>query len=123
MLRSGAEAGASSFTGADMKRNLGLFAAAAATFFAACTCAAASSAAQQKISSVQYLVGTWNCAHTVGAFSGTYTTTYAKALGDVWLKQTYDFPPEQTAAIERLCTPNTSWGMTRDGRPGCASAS
>ena len=72
----------------------------AATFFAACTCAAASSAAQQKISSVQYLVGTWNCAHTVGAFSGTYTTTYAKALGDVWLKQTYDFPPEQTAAIE-----------------------
>ena len=47
-----------------MKQNLGLLAAAAATFFAACTCAAASSAAQQKISSVQYLVGTWNCAMT-----------------------------------------------------------
>ncbi|TMH20358.1 MAG: hypothetical protein E6H64_10800 [Betaproteobacteria bacterium] len=27
-------------------------------------------------------------------------TTYAKALGDLWLKQTYDFPPEQTAKSE-----------------------
>src|SRR6266705_4557954 len=97
MLRSGADAGASSFTAAVMKRTLGLFVATAATFFAACTCAPASPAAQQKIASVQYLIGTWNCAHTVGTFSGTYTTTYAKALGDLWLKQTYDFPPAQTA--------------------------
>src|SRR5437868_1441860 len=98
MLRSGA--GVSSSTGADMKQNLVLVAAAAATFFAACTCAAASSAAQQKISSVQYLVGTWNCGHTVGTFSGIYTTTYAKVLGDLWLKQTYDFPPKESAKIE-----------------------
>ena len=61
-----------------MKRNQDLFAAVAATFFAASTCADASPAAQQKIASVQYLVGTWNCSHTVGTFAGTYTTTYAK---------------------------------------------
>jgi hypothetical protein len=83
-----------------MKPNLGLFTVIAATFFAAFTCADASPAAQKKIASVQYLVGTWNCAHTVGTFSGTYTTTYAKALADLWLKQTYDFPPKQTAEIE-----------------------
>lgn len=53
--------------------------------------------AQQKIQSVDYLVGTWNCTHTVGTFSGTYTTTFSKVLGDLWLKQTYDFPPRKTA--------------------------
>ena len=26
----------------------------------------------EAMQSVQYLVGTWNCAHTVGDFSGTY---------------------------------------------------
>ena len=83
-----------------MRRNLDLFAAVAATFFAARAWVDAAPAAQQKIASVQYLVGTWNCAHTVGTFSGTYTTTYAKALGDLWLKQTYDFPPTQTAESE-----------------------
>jgi hypothetical protein len=48
---------------------------------------------QEKISSLDYLVGTWSCGHTVGTFSGQYTTTYAKVLGGRWLKQTYDFPP------------------------------
>jgi len=52
-------------------------------------------AAQQKMASVDYLVGTWSCAHTVGTFSGKYTTTYTKVLGNLWLKQTYDFPPKQ----------------------------
>jgi len=66
----------------------------AAGFFVA-TCAWADSVAQQKIASVEYLVGTWNCAHTVGASSGTYKTTYAKTLGGLWLRQTYDFPPKQ----------------------------
>ncbi|HMK23681.1 MAG TPA: hypothetical protein VK466_15225 [Terriglobales bacterium] len=46
-----------------------------------------------KIASAEYLVGTWDCAHTVGTFSGTYKTTYTKVLADQWLKQTYDFPP------------------------------
>src|SRR5262249_14104420 len=53
--------------------------------------------AKQKLASVQYRVGTWQCAHTVGAFSGTYRTTYTNALGGLWLKQTYDFPPTDSA--------------------------
>ena len=81
-----------------MKRMLGLSAAVAASIFAASAWADAPTAAQQKIASMQYLVGTWNCAHTVGNFSGTYTTTYSKVVGDLWLKQTYDFPPEQMSA-------------------------
>jgi hypothetical protein len=97
-----------------MRRNLDLFAALAATFFAASTCADASPAAQQKIASVQYLVGTWNCAHTVGTFSGTYTTTYSKAFGDLWLKQTYDFPPKQTAGSEPAV--HAEYFMGYDGR-------
>jgi hypothetical protein len=40
-------------------------------------------------------VGTWTCAHTVGNDSGTYRTTYAKTLGNLWLRQTYKFPPKQ----------------------------
>jgi hypothetical protein len=51
--------------------------------------------AQQKMASVDYLVGTWSCDHTVGTFSGKYKTTYTKVLGNLWLKQTYDFPPQQ----------------------------
>ncbi len=97
-----------------MKRNLGLFATVAATFFSASACADASPAAQQKLASVQYLVGTWNCAHTVGTFSGTYTTTYAKALGDLWLKQTYDFPARQRAQPEPAV--HGEWLMGYDER-------
>jgi hypothetical protein len=48
-----------------------------------------------------FLVGTWNCAHTVGDFSGTYTTTYSATLGNRWIKQIYEFPPaEGRLAIE-----------------------
>jgi hypothetical protein len=83
-----------------MKRNLGLLAAVAAMFLAASSYAYAAPTAQQKLASVQYLVGTWNCAHTVGTFSGTYTTTYANALGNLWLKQTYDFPAKQMKEAE-----------------------
>ena len=45
-----------------------------------------------QLQSAEFLVGSWSCKHTVGDFSGTYTTTYASTLGDRWLKQTYDFP-------------------------------
>ena len=69
-----------------MKRNLAWL---AAMFLS-------TSAQAEKMAAAQYLVGTWKCAHTVGTFSGTYTTTYAKVLGDLWLKQTYDFPATQT---------------------------
>jgi hypothetical protein len=52
--------------------------------------------ARDKIAAVHYLVGTWSCAHTVGTFSGTYTTTYTNVLGSLWLKQTYDFPADKS---------------------------
>ena len=69
----------------------------AAALFAT-TCAWAESALQQKMVSVEYLVGTWTCAHTVGSTSGTYKTSYAKILGGHWLRQTYEFPPGQFGA-------------------------
>lgn len=53
------------------------------------------STAREKMATVDYLVGTWSCTHTVGGFSGKYTTKYTLALGDLWLRQTYDFPPGQ----------------------------
>jgi hypothetical protein len=84
-----------------MKRNLGLLAAVAAMCLAAPFYAYAAPTARQKIASVQYLVGTWSCAHTVGTFSGTYTTTYANALDNLWLKQTYDFPAKQMGENEQ----------------------
>jgi hypothetical protein len=49
--------------------------------------------AKEKMATVEYLVGSWSCGHTVGTFSGKYTTKYSKVLGDRWLKETYDFPP------------------------------
>ena len=63
------------------------------------SCAWAESA-PQKMASVEYLVGTWDCTHTVGSFSGTYKTSYAKTLGGMWLRQTYEFPPRQFGANE-----------------------
>jgi hypothetical protein len=42
--------------------------------------------------SLSYLIGPWSCEHTVGTFSGRYTTTYSKALGDRWLREIWDFP-------------------------------
>src|SRR5205085_7301231 len=41
----------------------------------------------------------WKCEHTVGTSSGSYTTTYATLLGDLWLKQTYDFPDNKAEAL------------------------
>lgn len=46
--------------------------------------------AKGKMATVDYLVGSWSCAHTVGTFSGKYATNYTKTLGGLWLKQTYD---------------------------------
>jgi len=63
------------------------------------TCAGAESA-PNKMGSVEYLVGTWSCAHAVGNFSGTYKTSYAKTLGGAWLRQTYEFPPKQFGSNE-----------------------
>ena len=59
-------------------------------------------AAPHEIQAAEFLVGTWNCSHQVGSFSGTYTTSFAKVLGDLWLKQTYDFPAtgERSGAVQ-----------------------
>jgi hypothetical protein len=58
--------------------------------------AAPPSKARDKIASVHYLVGDWNCEHTVGTFAGTYRTHYEPVLDNVWLKQTTDFPATKT---------------------------
>jgi hypothetical protein len=67
-------------------------AALATLLLAAVASARGRSTAQQELESAEFLVGTWHCSHTVGDFAGTYTTTVAKTLGNLWLKQTYDFP-------------------------------
>ena len=54
--------------------------------------AAGPASAQTEMHAAQFFVGKWNCAHAVGEFSGTYTTTYTSALGGSWIKQQYDFP-------------------------------
>jgi len=64
----------------------------AVVLIAAPTSAQTLPTAQHEIQSAQFLIGKWSCAHTVGDFSGTYTTTYASTLGSAWLEQTYDFP-------------------------------
>lgn len=51
--------------------------------------------AKDKMATLAYFVGSWDCTHTVGGFSGRYTTEYTQTLGDAWLRQTYNFPPGQ----------------------------
>ena len=74
--------------------------------------------AKEKMATVDYLVGTWSCDHTVGTFAGKYKTTYTKMLGDLWLKQTYDFPPgqfggnnEPAVTAEALIGFDENWGQ------------
>ena len=81
-----------------MEQGRNLLAVAAVALFGAT--AAWAESGPQKMASVEYLVGTWDCAHTVGSFSGTYKTSYAKTLGGMWLRQTYEFPPRQFGANE-----------------------
>ena len=80
-----------------MKTNSRLPIAVIGLLFALLIPAYATPTTKQELASVNYLVGTWNCDHTVGDFAGKYRTTYSKALGDMWLKQTYDFPATTTA--------------------------
>jgi hypothetical protein len=61
--------------------------------------AAASAEQRQKIAAVRYLVGNWKCEHTVGDFSGAYTTSYKLILRDVWIEQTYEFPENDAEAL------------------------
>ena len=73
--------------------------------------------AKEKMATIDYLVGSWSCAHTVGTFSGKYTTKYTEVLGDRWLKQAYDFPPgqfggnnEPAVTAEALIGFDEDWG-------------
>src|SRR5690348_18093278 len=59
----------------------------------------------------QFLVGKWTCKHTVGAFSGTYTTTYTSAMGAAWIEQGYDFPATGSEAPV-----HAEYFLTYDGR-------
>ena len=84
-----------------MKRIFGLFAALGVAALAGSSGASAAPTAQEGMGQIQFLVGTWNCAHTVGDFSGTYAETFAKALDGRWLKQTYEFPATSTEPAVR----------------------
>lgn len=53
----------------------------------------ANKTAQQEMESVNYLLGTWTCEHVIAASHGRYIANYSKVLGDRWLKETYDFAP------------------------------
>ena len=84
-----------------MKRILALLAALIALLFTAASDLRTQSSPPTEMEFAQFLVGTWNCSHTVGDFSGTYTTTVENALGGRWLHQTYDFPTlgDKTGAV------------------------
>ena len=80
-----------------MKRTLTMLAAIlAVAALAAPPGASAAPTAPEAMTSLRFLVGTWSCAHTVGDFSGTYSETFANAMGGRWLEQTYDFPATAT---------------------------
>lgn len=78
--------------GSTMKGISVTFAATAALLLAVSSRAQGQAAVSQEMQAAQFFVGNWNCAHTVGDFSGTYKTTIANTLDGRWLKQTYDFP-------------------------------
>lgn len=78
-----------------MKRIISLCALGVAMMVSASASASAAPSADEAAKSLAFLVGTWNCAHTVGDFSGTYTERFERALGGRWLKQTYEFPATQ----------------------------
>src|SRR5260370_35616976 len=80
------------FRGGTMTENPTALAALAIVVLATSAQAQVPPAAPHEIQAAEFLVGTWNCSHQVGSFSGTYTTSFAKVLGDLWLKQTYAFP-------------------------------
>ena len=59
----------------------------------------------------QFFVGKWDCKHTVGDFSGTYTTTYASAMGGAWIEQVYDFPATKSEPLV-----HAEYFLSYDGR-------
>jgi hypothetical protein len=78
--------------GDKLKTHLFAFAAVGTMVLSGSSCLHAQSSPPTEMQFAQFLVGTWSCSHTVGDFSGTYTTTITNTLGNRWLRQTYDFP-------------------------------
>ena len=64
--------------------------------FVLASATACASVQKEKIDSMQYLMGTWHCSHTVGSFNGDYTTRYSRVGGAMWMKQEYEFPASLT---------------------------
>jgi hypothetical protein len=59
--------------------------------------ATAATSTADEMSNAKFFLGTWTCSHTEDSGpAGTYKTTYANALGNRWLEQTYDFPATAT---------------------------
>lgn len=40
------------------------------------------------------MLGTWRCTFTVGSEAGGYVTQWSRTLGGLWLKQSWDQPPQ-----------------------------
>ncbi len=59
----------------------------------------------------QFFVGKWDCKHTVGDFSGTYTTTYTSAMRGAWIEQVYDFPATKSEPLV-----HAEYFLSYDGR-------
>jgi hypothetical protein len=45
----------------------------------------------EEFRAAQFLVGTWQCADTVGEHAGSYTLKVTKALNDRWLREIYEW--------------------------------
>jgi hypothetical protein len=66
-----------------------------ATIFVAIVAQPMESRAQSSVNeeawAADFLVGTWQCADTVGEHAGYYTLTVTKALDDRWLRENYQW--------------------------------
>ena len=53
--------------------------------------ATAQGMAAEEQRAADFLIGTWQCADTVGDYNGSYTITVTKALDDRWLRELYQW--------------------------------
>jgi hypothetical protein len=60
----------------------------------------AAQSAHEALANYRYLLGTWNCAFTVGPTRGTYTTSWTQTLEGSWFMQNIDQPPTQRSMMK-----------------------
>ncbi|MGH7650519.1 MAG: hypothetical protein ACREMS_01620 [Gemmatimonadaceae bacterium] len=60
----------------------------------------AQSSGNEESRAAEFLVGTWQCADTVGEHAGSYTVRVTKALNDRWLRERYQW--QTTAGSQAL---------------------